>query len=117
MSKYEFSKIFPNNTIFDQLFQVRFGYILKALSYFHLLTNGKFKGQDLKGKLKKNLESKKGLEDTLNEIHEKSLQIENSEVGKKLRDISMEMLVLLNQQKYINTLKKENGSSRILGFI
>ena len=115
MSKYEFSQIFPNNTIYDQLFQVRFNFVVKALSYLDILSDGKWHGKDMKTKLKNALTSKKGLETNLDKIY-KSIN-DDKDVSKKLKEIVLEMLTLLNQAKYIDTLREEFPNSHIIGFI
>ena len=115
MSKYEFSQIFPNNTIYDQLFQVRFNFVVKALSYLDVLTDGKWHGKDMKAKLKNALKSKKGLETNLDKIY-KSINDE-TDVSKKLKEIVLEMLTLLDQNKYIDTLREIVPNSHIFGFI
>ena len=116
MSKYEFSQIFPNNTIYDQLFQVRFNFVVKALSYLDVLSEGKYHGKDMKANLKKVLANKRGLETNLDKIY-KSINDITQDVSKKLKEIVLEMLTLLDQKKYVNTLQEEFPNSHIFGFI
>ena len=116
MSKYEFSTIFPNNSIYDQLFQVRFNFVVKALSYLDALSEGKYKGKDMKSQLKKVLRNKVGLETNLDHIF-RSIDETTQDVNNKLKEIVLEMLTLLDQDKYVDTLRDQFPNSHIFGFI